>query len=338
MKDKITLPILIDSTDFLNDIKTQLTSVNNYNVDTNNDLKLIFVIDKNTKIPIYFKYITENITDNYTLINTKNELLAYDLNIESIIMDAEYCSFNNLSQLTKNNLSIITRMPANRKEYIQLMGEYGADLKQPQNAIAFGDRGLFGKKVEINMFGGIQYVYIMLDIQKEYNETLKSMKKYVKEEDKDVQLLEKNIYSAGKFILISSKNYEIKEIIQLYYTRQAIQQLFDISKNYYGIMPLTDYNKEIIRGILLISFVATVVYSYLSHVLSDSTTTVNGALYVMRNLLIKLYQSTKVLEDLTKEQKNIFEILNLEYPFPLESDNTLQKEPFLPNKKKKRTS
>jgi hypothetical protein len=45
----------------------------------------------------------------------------------------------------------------------------------------------------------------------------------------------------------------------------------------------------------------------------------------MHNSLIKIYDSVVLLEDLTKQQKEIFACLTLDCPFALESGNPLQK-------------
>jgi hypothetical protein len=128
--DQKSLPILIDSTGLPNDIKTHLTAISNHNGDINNEIRLIYIVDKDTKLPIYFRYIPGNIIDNSTLITTINSLMTYDVNIKLIIMDAGYPSNENLSQLMSLNIPFITRMPKNRKDYKDLMAIYGKNLRK----------------------------------------------------------------------------------------------------------------------------------------------------------------------------------------------------------------
>jgi hypothetical protein len=324
INDQISIPILIDSTGLQNDIKTHLTAVNNHNGVVNNEIRLIYVIDKNTKMPIYFRYVPGNIIDDSTLITTVNMLMAYNINIEMIIMDAGYYSLNNLTQLTNNNISFITRVNKNRKEFKTLMAEYGADLENARNGFSYGDRIFCGKKVPIFLFGKELYAYIILDFHKEYEDKVHCFHKYIDDPDK-TSIIDNNLLTAGKFILLSSNNYDIKEILPLYYTRQAIEQTFDISKTYGGLLPLRGHSEETLRGILLISFLATTVYSYINYGLSNSKHSAHSALKFMHNLSIKIYSSITLLEDLTKQQKEIFGHLNLDCPFGLESGNPLQK-------------
>ncbi|MDR1607644.1 MAG: transposase, partial [Deltaproteobacteria bacterium] len=59
-------------------------------------------------------------------------------------------------------------------------------------------------------------------------------------------------------------DYKINEILELYYNRQTIEQVFDTGKNYCGLLPVRVHSEETFRGILLISFIASVIYSFIS--------------------------------------------------------------------------
>lgn len=96
VNDQITIPILIDSTGLQNDIKTHLTAINNHNGLVNNEIRLIYIVDQETKLPIYFRYVSGNIIDNTTLIPTINMLKAYNINVKLALMDAGYSCFKNL--------------------------------------------------------------------------------------------------------------------------------------------------------------------------------------------------------------------------------------------------
>jgi transposase len=110
VSDKVSIPVLIDSTGLPNEIKTNFTAVNNHNGVISNEIRLIYVVDKRTKLPIFYRCVPGNIIDNSALISTINMLHTFDVNIELIIMDAGYCSLDNLSKLISTNISFITRM------------------------------------------------------------------------------------------------------------------------------------------------------------------------------------------------------------------------------------
>jgi hypothetical protein len=333
--DKVPIAMILDSVGLENVIKTHLTVVSNHCGHVANEMRLIYVIDKKTKLPLYFRYVPGNIIDKSTLISTINMLNTYFLSIEIIIMDAGYFSKHNIEQLCLNNIPFLTRMSKNVLEYKHLMEQHGKDLSLPDYAIKYEHRALCGKVVPCHLYGHNLYAYLMLDFQQEYEDKVKGVQKYNQEEDK-LNKIAKTFEEAGKFILLSSNKYDITEILPLYYTRQTIEQIFDIGKTYAGLLPLRVHSEETIRGVLLITFLATAVYTLISDKLAESPYSPHGAFIHMHNLLIKIYEHTKVIEDLTRQQKELCGLLNIEFPYILESENPLQKPAFSPILEKKK--
>jgi hypothetical protein len=332
ISEKISIPILIDSTGLPNDIKTSLTAVNNHNGVVSNEIRLIYVVDKNTKLPIFFRYVPGNIIDNSTFITTLNSLIAYGINIALVIMDAGFSASDNLSQLVLLNIPFITRMCKNRKEHKELLSKYAQDLECGENAISFNGRSLYGKKVQISLYDRQLYAYIMLDSQQKVDEEKHIFDKYKDDPDR-ISKINKCLEIIGKFIIISSDDHDIKDILPLYYNRETIEQVFDISKNFADLIPLRAHKEETIRGRLLLSFIATIIYILVSQKLTDSKICTNKVFLHMRNLKIKLYESVRILEELTKIQKDVFSKLNLDCPYPEERGTLLKKNSFLANLK-----
>ena len=57
----------------------------------------------------------------------------------------------------------------------------------------------------------------------------------------------------GVFMLISSKPIDPKEVLAVYYTRQQIEQTFDLGKNYAGMLPLNIQKEETFNGHMLLN-------------------------------------------------------------------------------------
>jgi hypothetical protein len=328
ISDKISFPILIESTGLPNDIKSYLTSVNNHNGVISNEIRLIYVVDKNTKLPILFRYVPGNIIDNSTFITTINTLITYGIEVELVIMDAGYTSLENLAQLISLNIPFITIMTQNRNEYKILMQNYGQKLYDPENAIFYLGRGLYGKKVEITLCDRLLYAYVILDRRQSVDDE-QSLFNKVKDDPDRISKIKEKFDTFGRFILLSSDNHEINDILPLYYNRQTIEQVFDISNNFADILPLRAHSIPTIAGRLLLSFIATIIYSLTSEKLKNYKLCANKALYHLRNLKIKIYESSFLLEELTKIQKEIFVNLNLQCPYPEERGNLLKKDSFL---------
>ncbi|MDR2351738.1 MAG: transposase, partial [Deltaproteobacteria bacterium] len=305
-KDKfsnnISIPILIDSFGLENSIKNYLTDVNNHNRDISNEIRLIYVIDKDTKMPIYFRAVSGNIIDSSTLINTINNLKAHNINVNHVIMDAGYPSINNLEQLMQNNIPFITRMPSNRKEYKDLMQKHGNNLISGVNSTAYGERAIYVIKDTINLGNSELYAYVMLDLEQYYKEVREAALKYKDDADKSIKI-DKVERKAGRFILLSTKDHNCDEILPIYYTKQFIEQFFDILKTDVGVLPLRGHSEKTIRGLLLIAFISSAVYTYLEKELTGLKFSAHLALIKMGNAIIKIYSDTELLEELTKDQK-----------------------------------
>jgi hypothetical protein len=325
--DKISFPILIDSTGLPNDIKTYLTATNNHNGIVSNEIRLIYVVDKNTKLPIFFRYVPGNIIDNSTFITTINSLVAYGIDVSLVIMDAGYSCLENIIQLIDFKISFITRMTKNRKEHKELIANYGQNLETAENHILFGDRGLYGKKVQITLENRQLYAYIMLDISQKAEESIKVFKKYDGKPN-ETDEIRKKLETVGKFILLSSDDYDVRDILALYYNRQTIEQVFDISKNFADILPLRAHSNETIRGRLLIGFIVTIIYIIIGQKLGNLRVSTNEALNIMFDLKFKEHGKSRILSELTKAHKDILNKLNIKCPYVAESGLLLGKKPY----------
>jgi hypothetical protein len=92
LSELIAFPILLDSTGMPNSIKIDKTAVSNHSRVINNEIRLIYVVDSDSGLPIFFKAISGNIIDNSTLKTTIALLKASNINVKLIIIDAGYSS------------------------------------------------------------------------------------------------------------------------------------------------------------------------------------------------------------------------------------------------------
>jgi hypothetical protein len=316
--NKNAIAVIIDSSGLENDINNFLTAVNNHGGKISKEIRITYVVDKDSKIPLFFRISAGNIIDNSLLISTINTLATYGIELEMIIMDAGYSSKSNILDLLSAKIDFITRLCGHTKEYKRLIEENGPELDDIQNAVKYGDRTLYVKKVPISIDDHQLFAYVMQDVDRKRDEEKKIIQNFCNVESQ-YSRARKNMRYAGKFVLISTKEYSKDEILIVYYTRQSIEQVFDILKNYAGGLPVRGHSTETIRGIILISFISTVIYAELSRKLSNSIYSANTALSLMSRVKINIYGDTNILDDPSKDQKNIFKHLNLEPPFLPES-------------------
>ncbi|MDR1872638.1 MAG: hypothetical protein LBS60_12095 [Deltaproteobacteria bacterium] len=172
------------------------------------------------------------------------------------------------------------------------------------------------------------FAYVMLDIHQLAAEVTAISLKYKDNMQKDV-LIQKHSQQAGNFIILSSIDYDLNDIIPMYYTRQEIEQVFDLSKTYATMLPLRIHSEETFRGMLMISFISTIVYSSINIKLFKSKHCVSMALYIMQRLGIDIYESSRIISELNKDQNEIFSLLGLEWPFVVETGNPLRKKSLI---------
>jgi transposase len=121
-------PVLIDSTGLPNRIKVEQTHPSNLSGVISNEIRLIFIVDYNTGLPIFYKTISGNITDITTLKTTINILSMYDINVKFILMDAGYYSLDNLKFLHELGISFLSRIKPNDCIYKNLVKQHAMEM------------------------------------------------------------------------------------------------------------------------------------------------------------------------------------------------------------------
>ncbi len=113
--------------------------------------------------------------------------------------------------------------------------------------------------------------------------------------------------------MISSIDLPMDEVVPFYYSRQAAEQLFKFSKDDLELLPLRIHKEESMRGYLLLIFITLIVFLLLKKKLGKKTT-VEEALLVLRNLKVKVFKDEIIVQELTKEQRQLFEKFEILVP------------------------
>jgi hypothetical protein len=313
VSEQIKIPVIIDSVGIKNDIDIFLTAPSNHGNGTSNELRVTYVVDKQTKLPIFFRISPGNIIDNSLLIGTVHKLSDLGIEVDLVIMDAGYAAFDNLSQLISEDISFLTRIPQNRVMYKQLIEEHSSTLALPNNLVTYNGRVLYVKKVETDLNGHKLFAYFMQDIKQAADDLSRAFLKHELSDNRIVLLSEEQL-NAGKFALLSSREYSVNEVLAEYYTRQTVEQIFDVNKNYAGGEPVRAHTEETVRGTILVSFISTLLYTIISQKLIGTKLSATATLSIMGKLRMTVHEHGQFDEERTKEQNFIFKHLNLENP------------------------
>ena len=117
----------------------------------------------------------------------------------------------------------------------------------------------------------------------------------------------------GIMVLFSSFPIEKERVVEMYYMRTKVEQLFGYSKDDLQLLPLRVHTEEGLRGYLFLMFITVVVYKLLKDALKNKYT-VEEAMLIMRNLKCKVYDDEILVTEPNKRQNEISSLLNIIMP------------------------
>ena len=306
--------VIIDATSLPNRIHSEFSAWGYSDSGIDFQFRLHCVVDQETKKPLFYRNVPGNISDVSTLQTTLEELRALGINHAFALVDSGYCSEENILSLRDAGIDYLTRLPAGRNLYKQLIVQHAGNMESVDSACQYGKRVLFIKKVKIDLYGADGYAYIVLDSQKKAKDLQNFI--HLKKNDGELSKKEKTaelhkFNRAGIFILISSKEIPENELMGAYYTRQTVEQIFGIAKSDLDLLPIRCHSDATIRGYLFLQFLLLIVFIEIKSKL-DSHFTVEQALMSLRALKCKIYDKKIIVQEKTKIHKKIFELARIE--------------------------
>lgn len=298
--------ILIDSTGLPNNIHFPLTAVSNHNGKISNEVRLIYVVQQGSNLPLYFRYIPGNVIDVSTLTKTILELKTLGINTKFAILDAGYLTEQNTRDLYEGKISFVSRLQENRKLYKNLVTQYLPELREEENLVAYNGRYAYICRKECELLPGQRaYAYIGLDLAMQSMEATKLFDRASKAKLSESEI-HNRLRTQGIFILVSSRPIAKEKILPLYYTRQQIEQVFDVCKNNANMLPLRVQTEETLRGHLLLAFTASVICKKLQEDLKDTCFTPENAFLTLGNHKCKVYDEYVITQEAVAKQNAIY--------------------------------
>lgn len=316
--------ILIDSTGLPNSVHFHLTAISNHNGEINEEARLIYVVQQSTGLPLFFRAIPGNIIDVTTVQRVLAELKALGLNVTFTIADAGYYSDSNIKNLFNSKINFLLRIQPNRTLYKNIVAEHLSTIKEEGILVKQNNRLVRVKRIQcklcekVNSKGEIVeqgfdgYAYLCVDEQRKLLETLHLGEK-ITEDKLSIDQYDKE-RGFGVFMLISSKCIAPQDVLAVYYTRQQIEQTFDLSKNYAGMLPLNIQKEETFNGHMMLTFLATIVVKLLQDSLKGTKTPIKATLEILEHINCVKYGDEFITCELTKKAREAYDTLGIEYP------------------------
>ncbi len=317
-----TVGILVDSTGVPNATKMDITQISNHNGEISREVRLIYVIDRDSGMPIYFRYVAGNVIDVSTLITTVSELGQYGVSVSHTILDAGYFSEKNAAELFESGIPFMTRLAPNRTIFKKAVDGNINDLISQKYAYRYGERLVFIKKIAVDLNAHDAFIYLCIDEDVYLMQHKKTLLNAL-EDGWSFDETDAAVKRLGVFAILTSEEIPENKLLPMYYTQQQVEQVFDISKNYADLLPIRVQSEQAFVGHLLICFIATVIMQKLQQDLlkrrSKKGKSINAECIFkyLRNQKCKVYKHCAIPQEPRKEVNAIYDIFQMRQPYKI---------------------
>lgn len=307
--------ILIDSTALPSAINSSINAFGYASGSIQENVSCLMLVDKKSNLPIYFRAVGGDIADISTLKTTVAEIKNLGLETESAILDAGFCSKENLQFMCSEDINFVTRLPKSHKIFHHFVDE-SKGVESAGNAVQYGDRVVFVRTKKATVYDHAMYIHVILDPSKKSKDTNIIMRDQLHEalSAEQQERLNDKMKTAGFFILLSRQEITKTQILPSYYARQAIGQIFGFAKSNNNILPLRVHDDQSIRGYLMLVFLALIIFIAMRQKLKLP---MDKALLTLRSLKAKIYDDTIIIQEPNKKTKDILNTLNIIMPTSL---------------------
>ncbi|KKB96067.1 Transposase DDE domain protein [Candidatus Arcanobacter lacustris] len=309
--------LLIDSTSLPSAINSTINAFGYTSDGIKENVTCLMLVDKDSKLPIYFRAVGGDISDNSTLQTTIKEIKQLGLNTGSAILDAGYCSKENLLYMCEENIDFVTRLPRSHNIFYKLIDDTKLE-ESHENASKYGDRVVFIKSKEMKIYGQKMFAHVILDPSKKAKDMNIILRDSfdAKHTEKQLTELNKKIKYSGFLILLSRSKIERQDVLPTYYTRQAIEQIFGFAKSNNNLLPLRVHSEQSINGYLMLVFISLILFITMRQKLQPGIT-MDKALIRLRGLKAKIYDNEILVQEPNKKVKDLARNLNIIMPTSL---------------------
>lgn len=134
----------------------------------------------------------------------------------------------------------------------------------------------------------------------------------------DKKLTDKKLRSSGWLIILSSQKKEPSEVLSAYRDKDVVEKVFWRTKNSIDLNRLRVHGNDAMQAKMFIGFIASILMCYMNNVMSEKNLYKKYTMYEMvkklQGLRIHEIKGKKLLYPCTKEQHEIFDAFEIEYP------------------------
>lgn len=308
--------VLIDSSGLPNAVHFPLTAVNNHNGVVSEEIRLIYVVQQHTGMPLFFRYVAGNVIDVSTITRTIAELKANGVNTKFAILDAGYYTGANADALLDAGISFMTRMKSNFKVYKSAIEMHLKNLESKENAVLYNNRLVYIKCIPC-LIGQKEdrpaYAYLCKDMTM-HNEGQKHAIERARDENLSGQDIFDDLQKQGVFVLITTRKVATYKLLPLYYMRDQVEKIFELCKQGGKILPINIENEKTLRGHLMMTFLATVVLKMMSGNLKKTSLTTQSMFMNLHEQHAMVYDKEFITTEPVKKMNEAYKAFKVQCP------------------------
>jgi hypothetical protein len=221
-------------------------------------------------------------------------------------------------ELFRNRVKFVTRLAPNRRLFKDVAYAILPGLLDSENAVRYGNRLLYIRKEIVNIYGNTGFAYVGIDMDSR-SQQIKRVAFSALDDRLSPKDMDDKMARLGLFMIVSSEDIPTDEVLPIYYTRQQIEQVFDVGKNGADLLPIRVQTEETFRGHLMLTFLATVVLQKLQRDIikkSKKKDKINpeGATMVLRNQKCKVFDEAVVPQEAVKNVNDVYRLFGIHCP------------------------
>lgn len=316
--------ILIDSSGLPNAVHFPLTAVNNHNGVISQEVRLIYVVQQRTGMPLFFRYVAGNVIDVSTITRTIAELKANGVNTKFAILDAGYYTEVNADALIDAGVSFMARMKSNFKVYQRAVKNYLPGLESKENAVLYNNRLVYVKCIPCRIGKKEDkpaYAYLCKDMAMRHEQEKKLIERAGDENLSGADIFD-DLQKQGVFILITTRKVSKDKLLPLYYTRDQVEKIFELCKQDGKILPVNVENENTFRGHLMMTFIAAAVLKLMSGKLSGTSLTTESMFMILHEQHALVYDEEFITTEPVKKMNEAYKAFKVLCPEKIARQST----------------
>ena len=305
----------------------------------------IYAVDATTGEPLTYFVNPGGVVDSQALHEIVQFLVQYGLEVEGVILDRGFCTFEDLMTLRKLELDYVIMVPAGTKGHVTMLKEFGKDifwkskfLIHPSGVFGIsGEREIWGNHPGLTgtlnlYFGAVRGCFEGVDLlkdvlaakQKAEEECARGIIPNIEKKYKDILLIQEDdsglsvvcdyeawdvcLRHAGFFTMLSSKDFGPKFVYDTYQLRMASETQYRILKSQEGFDTTRVHTDPAMLSKYAICFASSILRHWIMKACQKNMLDTNVMIQRMDRIRFLINEAGRatVIRNLSSDAKKLF--------------------------------